>query len=558
MPWRAIVPLIAAIWFGLSPARAQAEPHSYALVIGANRGGYGQEELRYARADAQHFAQLLVELGRIPKANVILMLDPMPAQIEQALVALRARLAGHASAGEHSKLLFYYSGHARARALSLATGELPLDALRQSLVSLPSTLTVAVLDACQSGAISGVKGAVPATDFSVSSVSDLTNAGVAVMASSTAAELSQESPELAASYFTHHLLTGLRGAADRDRDLSVSLDEAYAYAYQNTLSDTLRTRVGSQHATLEIELKGHGGVPLTFTADADAQLVLPEPIEGRVVVQQRGRGAVLAELTKARGAVISLAVPHGQYEVLLRRGIAAAPLSCTLNLARGAQHRLVTAGCDTVELPPLLAAKGGQASFERWFIEIGFARRFAIDDDYIETLHDFRFDDAGSGDGGSYTPTFAGGVGLSRHFSLLARSDRLAKRTFHRSLGGLDYDETNVRFAYRTWAVALGVRSRLPLFHERLVPFVECDLGLAIARSEYTSGDDSPHHERYFGPLVRGDVGLTVNLSWRLGLVLSGGYDYAPALANEIKQKHNDGGGHVGAGLRLRGLYKEN
>jgi hypothetical protein len=63
-----------------------------------------------------------------------------------------------------------------------------------------------VLDACQSGAFSGVKGASAAGDFSISSVRDLHSSGVAVMASSTGSELSQESSELKSSYFTHHLL----------------------------------------------------------------------------------------------------------------------------------------------------------------------------------------------------------------------------------------------------------------------------------------------------------------------------------------------------------------
>lgn len=550
---------IALLALALLPHAAHAQTHTYALVIGANHGGYGQNTLQYARQDAQRFAEVLVELGRTPKDHVTLLLDPSPAKIEQTLSQLAAQLRVHAWAGEHAKLLFYYSGHARARSLSLGEGELPLDTLREKLIALPSTLTIAVLDACQSGAISGIKGAVAAADFSISTISDLHNAGVAVMASSTARELSQESPELGASYFTHHLITGLRGAADRNLDGSVSLDEAYAYAYANTLSDTLRTRVGSQHATLETELKGHGAVALTYTVDADAQLRLPETLDGRIVVQQRGRGAVLAELSKSYGSALTLALPHGPYDVFVQGGIALPPKACTLVLASHIVHNLDPRGCPLAPPTPALAAKGGAEPFERWFVELAVGRRFAGNDAYISTLRDFRFVDGESltlnGDAGSLTPMFAGGFGFTPHFSLLARVERLAKRSFERELEG---DNMPAKFSYHTWSLALGVRARLPLLSELLVPFVEFDLGLATARSKYQQETRGTYHDRDPGPVLRADVGATVHLFWRLGLMLYGGYDYAPALKNEFKQVHNDGGFHLGFGLHLRGLKGEN
>jgi hypothetical protein len=545
--------LVAASTGWLTPHTAAAEAHSYALVIGANRGGSGQAPLQYAQRDAQHFASLLVELGRTPSEHVTLLLDPAPAQIAGALQQLRTRLSVHAQAGEHAKLLFFYSGHARARSLSLAAGELPLDALREALLALPSTLTVAILDACQSGAISNIKGAVPTADFSASTISDLNNAGVAVMASSTALELSQESPELGASYFTHHLVTGLRGAADRDHDASVSLDEVYAYAYHHTLSDTARTRVGSQHATLEMELKGHGSVPLTYTRDADAQLRLSEELDGRIVVQQRGRGAVLAELSKAYGNVLTLAFPHGDYEVLVRRGIALPPQACALTLTRGMLHTLDTRGCPTVPAAPAVAAKGGPGPkpFERWFVELGIGRRFASDDAYVATLHDFRYQGKQPA---RLTPVFVAGFGALRHLSVLARVERLADRRFDRVLAG---DRRPVQFSYRSWSLALGLRARLPLLSERLVPFAEFDLGMVTARSEFRQSGLDTARERHTGYVLRANAGLTVHAFWRIGALLSGGYDFAPALKNEFGQKHNDGGFHFTIALRLRGLKEE-
>src|SRR5262249_46033755 len=153
--------------------------------------------------------------------------------------------------------------------------ELPLTTLRERLTALPSALTIVVLDACQSGAFARVKGAEAAADFTYNSVSRLQQKGLAIMASSSAQELSQESDELRGSYFTHHLVTALRGAGDSDGDGRVSLDEAYRYAYRRTLASTARTQVGQQHVMLETDLAGQGDLPVTYPTEARAQLELP-------------------------------------------------------------------------------------------------------------------------------------------------------------------------------------------------------------------------------------------------------------------------------------------
>src|SRR4029077_7292399 len=140
--------------------------------------------------------------------------------------------------------------------------------------------------------------AAPAADFSYNSVLGLTQKGLAVMASSTAEELSQESDELKASFFTHPLLTGLRGAGDSDGDGRVSLDEAYRYAYRRTLASTARTQGGEQHVPPETDMAGQGEIPVTYPAEARAQLDLPASLEARILVQQRPSGAVMADVQK--------------------------------------------------------------------------------------------------------------------------------------------------------------------------------------------------------------------------------------------------------------------
>ena len=44
-------------------------------------------------------------------------------------------------------------------------------------------------------------------------------------------EAAQESDRICASYFTHYLVSGFRGAADLSGDGKVTLNEAYQFAF---------------------------------------------------------------------------------------------------------------------------------------------------------------------------------------------------------------------------------------------------------------------------------------------------------------------------------------
>lgn len=542
------------------PATAEDALHSYALIVGSNRGGPGQKRLDYAEDDAERMGSLLAELGRVPAHQVRLLTAPSAAALREALSEMRRALAGHAERGERAQLIFYYSGHARARALSLGDDEFGIAELRTVLTGLPSTLTVVVLDACQSGAFSGVKGAHPVADFSQVSVSSLRSEGLAVMASSTEAELSQESRELGAGYFTHHLLVGLRGAGDVDRDGRVSLDEAYRYAYTQTLSSTALTRVGMQHATLETAISGRGDVPLSYPTDADAQLVLPAAVEGRVLVQLPARGAIVAELAKARGTELSLALPAGGYDVLVRESGATRALSCAMLLVSGQRSVLGASGCRSVVLDDDTQKRDStsrSAPFERWFGELGLSFSQRPNDAYSQSFETFGFTPDVRWDwlGGPWDrarqlhASAAVGLGVARNFALLMRFDGLERREY------LRYDELQQLswepdvYHFRTHAVMAAIRVRYPLWEELLVPYVEAGGGLGFGRGTFHHGkrEITDHN---FGPAVRAAAGVTLGRGL-FGAYLAGGFVYAPITQNRFGQQHNDGGGFAELGLRI-------
>jgi hypothetical protein len=158
-----------------TPLSTAPHPHAYAVVVGSNSGGAGQQPLHFAEDDALRVAQVLRELGHFDAGDVQVLLHPGTAQVVAALDALGARARDDAARGEQTEIVFYYSGHARATAINLGGDELPLGALRDRLSALPTALTIVILDACQSGAFARVKGAEPAADFTYNSLAKLTH-----------------------------------------------------------------------------------------------------------------------------------------------------------------------------------------------------------------------------------------------------------------------------------------------------------------------------------------------------------------------------------------------
>jgi len=533
-----------------TPTRAPAP--SLALIVGTNRGGPGQSDLRYAEDDARAVADLLGSLGHYRAANVELLLRPSLRDVERALERLAARADDARRRGEDAQALFYYSGHARANALNLGNDELPLGDLRARLVALPATITIVVLDACQSGAISHIKGAEPTADFSFNSVNRLTNTGIAVMASSSGTELSQESEALRSSYFTNNLLAGLRGAGDADRDGRVTLVEAYRYAYNQTLSATAATAVGSQHATLETGLRGKGEVVLTYPAAASAQLELPSALDGELLVRAEPSGAVLVEMHKAAGRAVRLALAPGRYEVIHRRGTIAR--RCELALADHHVAELDTAGCSNVEAVAVAAKGPGAPPRARWIVQAALGAIAGRNDAYIQRLQDFGFHDT------IYfgIPRFSVQAArpLTRHLVLGLELASLDERVFRRD-STTTLSGQNERFWWAAYSLGADARGELPLWRDRLIPYARAGIALTYGRTSYqeidaaTNAVKSDDSTSSFGYALRAAAGVAL-MPWRhLGLFGELNVTYAPTVSNLLGDVHDSGG--PGALLGLRG-----
>jgi hypothetical protein len=533
----------------LTTAAALAAPLGHAVIVGSNRPGPGQDELSHAIHDAERMAAVLQELGGYEPDNIHLLRDPRPADITATLAAVRAHIATADGLGQQTALTFYYSGHARASGLSLGEAELSLAELREDLVAIDAGVTLVILDACQSGAFSAVKGIEPAADFSTSSIDRLTTTGIAVIASSTGTELSQESPELGGSYFTHHLVSGLRGAADGDLDGAVTLSEAYSYTYHRTLVDTASTAIGTQHATFELDLSGTGDLVLTRPVEATARLVLADDAAGELLIHQLPAMVVAAEVHKVAGEPMALALMPGDYRVTIRED--GELLRCPVSLTDGEAARLSQADCQRVV--PLAAADKGEATLatsRRAMFEAGVGLLGVPESDYTQRLYDF-----------GYRPQidFLTGAALVSGSLVLSGDERLSwattlgtldGQTWLRQFNNADGTEQTDSFTWTVLRLGLYPRLSAPLGRGWLVPYLQGGGGGALALTRYSSHGEQTI-ERPLRWHVAGAAGLQVmGRQRRLGVFTQAELIHAPLPVNLLEDRHNAGGFNLQIGLR--------
>jgi len=319
--------------FASSPAHAAEGVLRHALLVGVNDGGPGMEPLRYAETDARRVEEVLDELGGFDSEELTLLRDPDRDELQAAL----RRHAQLAAGAEQDLFLFYYSGHADARGLRVGDELVPYAELRQLIRDIPAEVRLGVLDACRSGEITRLKGLTLSDPFAQED--SLATEGEAWLTATSADEAAQESDRIGGSFFTHYLVSGLRGPADAGGsdggDGIVSLGEAYAYAYDRTVARTGATDAGTQHPGYDFRLQGRGDLPLTDVREASAHITLPVDMGGELTVLRLPERTPLAEVAKQAGSEVVLGLPAGRYLLRLRNESGSS--EAQIGLAEGAR-----------------------------------------------------------------------------------------------------------------------------------------------------------------------------------------------------------------------------
>ena len=301
---------IILLYLAWAPPAAEATVRRLVLAAGANNGGVDRDLLRYAVSDAENFVQVLEEMGGLDPADVLLLRDPDLEAFESGLQQLQRRVDAANRRGDRLEVMLYYSGHADEDGLLLAGEHLSYGLLRRELGAASADVHIAVLDACASGAITRIKGGQRQQSFLVDESFDMR--GYAFLTSSSADEAAQESDAVRASFFTHYLVSGMRGAADVTGDGRVTLNEAYQFAFAETLARTTGTMGGAQHPAYDIKMSGTGDVVMTDVRSHRAGLSLAEALDGRLYVRNGNRHLV-AELYKPAGRAVELGLEPGDY-----------------------------------------------------------------------------------------------------------------------------------------------------------------------------------------------------------------------------------------------------
>jgi len=287
------------------------------IFIGSNNGGRDRILLRYAVSDAKSLSKIFGSMGGIADNDNILLVEPSIREINRQIDNAGKTVAQAKKNGQRTELVFYYSGHSDENGILLNRERYSYSELRGRVNAVDSDMKIVILDSCSSGAMTRAKGGVKTQPFLFDSSVSAT--GYAILTSSSADEVSQESDSIESSYFTHSLMTGLRGAADSVGDGRVTLNELYRFAYSETMMKTETSTHGTQHPSYDIQISGSGDVVLTDIKQISASLLIADEIVGRVSIRDSS-DFLVAELTKVSRKPMELGLEPGQYRIVFQQG----------------------------------------------------------------------------------------------------------------------------------------------------------------------------------------------------------------------------------------------
>lgn len=362
----------------LSAQNAEGTVERYALYVASNKGGQGRETLRYAGSDAQTLADTMIEIGGVKRQNSFILIDSTVDEINGALENITTIIERSARTAKRTEFLFYYSGHSDEDALLLGDESYNYSELKAAISAVPSDVHVVMLDSCFSGNFIRAKGGSREKSFLVDDSAIVQ--GHAYFSSSSESEASQESDAIGASYFTHSIVTGLRGAADTSGDDKVSLNELYYYAFNDTLSQTETSQIGAQHPSYNITMVGSGDLILTDISVADSVLTIPAEASGQFLVRNL-EGKLVSEINKVSGSPMSIALPVGMYAVTINSG--ASTSQATVQLIRGQTTTLSTAGMRQVQQTAGVARGPSQGTAQITAVS-GTSRVYGYEGEYSE------------------------------------------------------------------------------------------------------------------------------------------------------------------------------
>jgi hypothetical protein len=298
------VVFLSVLVIGSLFAQQQAGTRRIGLFVGANDGGPEQRKLEFAQSDAEAVSKIFFELGGINQEDIHLLLQPTPDRLSSWLEVIKNELADAKRNRQKTELIFYYAGHSDGVILNLGSESYPRDRLSLQIENIEADARIVIFDMCYAGGSArGASALPPLFD------------GSSVLTSTDVTELSWELPAIRSTYFTHSLITGLRGAADVNGDSNVSFKELYDF-----VSKEVRIKTDNkQNPQFKSKITGSEKTALTYTSRADARFTINGDVTGRIRVLDNVRKIVVSDLTKEHQSPMELALASGDYQIILFR-----------------------------------------------------------------------------------------------------------------------------------------------------------------------------------------------------------------------------------------------
>lgn len=318
MTFAGIITLAAANIVAVGPVHHGPRLNRMAIVVGNNHGLSDELDLRYAETDAEKVAKVLTDLAGFTPDEVTLLTGRRQDELQSAFRELQSR-SRSGDIDERTLLFFYFSGHGDEGNLHMSGSRMPFTTLRELLRAVDAQVSITLMDSCKSGALTRAKGATLGPAYEIELLKDPEVEGRIVITSSSEDEVSQESDKIEGSFFTHHWVSGLYGAADANMDSLVTLEEAYRYAHYRTVEQTIESSGGVQHPSYNFSLTGQGNVVLANLTNSTARVRLDTSAEpGSYFVLDAEKQLILTELAHKPLSTVVLRLPPGEYIIRKR------------------------------------------------------------------------------------------------------------------------------------------------------------------------------------------------------------------------------------------------
>ena len=227
------------------PVTTREAGRRWAFLVGINEY-VNHPRLKYCRQDCVALRDTLVKRGRFEPGNIVMLTDDAPEKKDQPTFGqIYARLPHVLEVAEKGDLAFVYlSGHGAqfedekgkhgyfipldgaGRQTSI-----PLAWVNEQLEACKASQKVLILDACRNDVVDATR---ETRSLAGSIVADTLGKTFVTLFSCDAGQRSSEYDRGPNGVFTHFLLEGLGGQADKDRDGRIDLYEAHLYARART------------------------------------------------------------------------------------------------------------------------------------------------------------------------------------------------------------------------------------------------------------------------------------------------------------------------------------